>query len=513
MPRSIVIASAFFLMILVFLSMNVLAADQLDGTDLLVIPDGDHEADLHLNDEITYVWTVCNSGADSYHVSMTDVKPDDSFSAEVSPTHFDLGPIQGDENCADASLIVTAPSIGEEMTASIGVDFVATNLDTNQEFNETYYTVNRLTGITPPADPEGKILGQYDNPFPSPLDNKYGAFVISFLIWVLIAVVLVGGSNLLARKVARTETHLDDMIVEMMKGPIFALIVVIGLQNSLEIVGLHSDIQGILDTIFGVLLIVLFTWIAYKVFKDILVYYGRVLSVRTQSDMDDRLIPVISKIGGLVIIILGLIFIMQSFGYDITLFLAGMGVMGLIIAFAAQDTLSNFFSGIFLLLDRPFTTGDLIQLDSGEVCKVAWVGMRSTKLYHMASHEMIVLPNNMLAEQRVVNVTLPDTRGKTSVSVGVGYGTNIDRAKNVLFDIIKSHPNVLSGEDQEPLFRVTEFADSSINLKVIFWVDEVDNKWRVESELKEMIDVKFKEENIEIPFPQRVVYMHQEQKM
>lgn len=516
MPRRTAMVFVFCLMLLSFFSLNALAEDQLDGTDILVIPVGDHEADLHLDEEITYTWMLCNQGGDRYHIGLTPVINETIFQARASPTYEYIGSNQSDDSCKDVSLIVTAPSDGEEATVSIGLSIRAINITTGDDFEETFYTTNRLTGITHPADPEGKLFilfWPYDNPLPAPLDNKWGAFLVSFLIWVLLAGLVVLITKLFARAVAHTETRLDDMIVEIMKGPIFIMIVISGLAICLGIIGLPSDMAGLFDTVFGLVMVILFTWIAYKLFKDILIYYGRILSAKTQTDLDDRLIPVISKVGGVVIILIGMIFVMQSLGYDITLFLAGMGVMGLIIAFAAQDTLSNFFSGIFLMLDRPFETGDLIKLNSGEVCRVSWVGLRSTKLYHMATHEMIVLPNNMLAEQRVVNVTMPDARGRSTITIGVAYGTDMDRVKKVLLDLVKSHPNILKGDKQDPLFRVTEFADSSVNLKVIFWLDAVENKWRVESELKELIDKRFKEENIEIPFPQRVIYMHGEEKI
>ncbi|UCD92037.1 MAG: mechanosensitive ion channel family protein [Methanobacteriota archaeon] len=516
MPRRFVAVLLFCLVFFSFLSLNAVALDELDGSGILVIPDGIHEADLHLNEEVAYVWVLCNQGPDSFHLGMTPVENDTSFQAEASPSYSYLGPNQSDDSCTSVSLIVTAPSSGVVTPESIGLSITATRIGTAEQANETYWTINHLTGITPPADPEGKLyvlFWPYDNPLPAPLDNKYGAFLVSFLIWILIAGLVVLVSKVSARAVRHTETHVDDMIVQMMKGPIFVILVVTGLDISLDILGLPADLQSTLASVFGFLMVILFTWIVYKLFKNVLVYYGGVLSAKTQTDMDDRLIPVISKVGGVIIIILGVIFIVQSFGYDVTLFLAGMGVIGIVIGFAAQDTLSNFFSGIFLMLDRPFQTGDLILLNSGDVCRVSWVGLRSTKLYHLAKHRMIVMPNNMLAEERVDNITMPDARGKSSIMVGVAYGTDLDHAKKVLTEIVLGHPNILKGKGEDPAFRVTEFADSSINLKMIFWVDEVENTWRVESELKEAVDKRFQEEKIEIPFPQQVVYMHSEEKI
>ncbi|MEE9223303.1 MAG: mechanosensitive ion channel family protein [Thermoplasmata archaeon] len=499
---------------LALFSMNALAADQIGSSDLYAFPVGDMDLEIHLDEELVYVWSICNTGTERYHVSTSVDNPDDSFDATVSPTHLDFLSDQSDEGCKDVTLTVRAPVTGDEGTVMIGVAFSTTNLSTFALSNETLFTTNRLTGITRPDNPEGKIMGYFENFMPSPLDTPFWAFIVTFLIWLGISALIVGLANLIARVFAReTETKVDDMIVELMKGPIFLLIIFFGFQYSMPVGGIDSSQIPYLDSIFGMMLTGLLTWIVYKVFKDILVYYGTILSARTQTDLDDRLIPVISKLGGLMIVVFGVIAIFGSFGFDIALFLAGMGFLGIVIGFAARSTLSNFFAGIFLMLDRPFKPGDLIVIGSGEVCRVAWVGLRSTKLYHVASHQMITLPNNMLAEEKVVNITQPDERFRTKVEIGVAYGTDLDHLKNTLLDIVNNHPDVLKGKDTKISFRVLEFADSSINVKVVFWVNKVENKWRVESEVKELIDKRFKAENIEIPFPQRVVYMHQETKM
>ncbi len=493
--------------------MNALAAEQIGSTNLYAFPDGDVDVEVHLDEEVVYGWSICNTGSERYHVS-TSVNNTGDFDAIVTPTHLDFLPDQSDEGCKDVTLIVNAPSEGEEEVVLIGVVFSTTNLATFEVSNETIFTTNRLTGVTHPADPEGKFFGVDDWLLPAPIDTAFWTFIFTFLSWIAIAGGIVGLANLIARTFAReTETKVDDMVVELMKGPVFLLIIFFGFQHSMPIGGIDSSQIPFLDSVLGMMLTALITWISYKVFKDILVYYGKMLSAKTQTDLDDRLIPVISKLGGMVIIIFGVVAIFGSFGFDIALFLAGMGFLGIVIGFAARSTLSNFFAGIFLMLDRPFKPGDLIVIGSGEVCRVAWVGLRSTKLYHISSHQMITLPNNMLAEEKVINITQPDERFRTKVEIGVAYGTDLDHVKKTLLGIVNSHPDVLKGEDTKVIFRVLEFADSSINVKVIFWVNNVGNKWRVESELKETIDKRFKEERIDIPFPQRVVYLHQETKM
>jgi small-conductance mechanosensitive channel len=201
-----------------------------------------------------------------------------------------------------------------------------------------------------------------------------------------------------------------------------------------------------------------------------------------------------------------LIYGLSVIGVEITALLAGAGVFGLVIAFAAQDTLSNFFSGLHLLLDRPFHIGDVILLESGEYCRVEGVGMRSTKLYSLFDHELIVLPNNMIANQRIINIVRPDMKIKNRVEVGVAYGSDVEKVKRILYDAAANHPHVVMDDGFEPLVRFTGFGDSSLDFLLIFSVDDVMNQWKTRSDIVSEIDRRFRAEGVTIPFPQRTVW-------
>jgi small-conductance mechanosensitive channel len=224
-----------------------------------------------------------------------------------------------------------------------------------------------------------------------------------------------------------------------------------------------------------------------------------------KSDIDDRLIPALEKVGAVVIVMVGLILAVQSLGYDITLVLAGFGVIGLVIAFAAQDTVSNFFAGIYIMLDRPFRVGDLVEIDENVICTVQDIGLRTTKLYWGKNHTYIIMPNNEMANRKIINYVRPNRRFRTNVKLGVAYKSDLDRVKRVLLEIARSHPWVLKEPEFEPVFRVVDFGESTILVMVLVWVDDVDHKWHIGSDLREQIKKRFAEEGIEISFPQRVV--------
>jgi len=303
----------------------------------------------------------------------------------------------------------------------------------------------------------------------------------------------------------RTTTRVDDIVLRILRGPVFVLVLLYGTVSSLAILGLPSDWQRLLLSVYGFSIVLLLTWVAYRIFRDVLADYGKELSKRPKKGIDNRLIPALEKVGAVVIVLAGIVLAVQSLGYDITLFLAGFGVAGLVIAFAAQDTLSNFFASMHIMLDRPFRVGDVIEIEDGVICRVQDIGLRSTKLYWGKSHNIIIMPNKELANRKIINYVRPDRRFIINVKVGVSYDSDLDKIRRVMIEVAKSHPWILKDVGFEPIWRVVDFADSAIVVMIIVWVDDVDHQWQLGSDLREAIKKRFDAEAIEIPFPQRVV--------
>lgn len=187
-------------------------------------------------------------------------------------------------------------------------------------------------------------------------------------------------------------------------------------------------------------------------------------------------------------------------GVPMSSFLAILGAAGLAIGLALQGSLSNFAGGVLILLFKPFKVGDVIT-GQGHTGTVYKIDILYTHLYTFDNKE-VVIPNGNLANSDVVNITSQPTR-RVDINVGVSYDTDLKKAREVIFQILKKDERVLA--DPEPVVWLNAFGDSSLDLVVRAWANKED-VWPVYFETMEKIKESFDRHEIEIPFPQRVVY-------
>ncbi|OFV67573.1 MAG: small mechanosensitive ion channel protein MscS [Candidatus Syntrophoarchaeum caldarius] len=307
----------------------------------------------------------------------------------------------------------------------------------------------------------------------------------------------------LKRLAAKTATNLDDIIIKTAEKSVYIIVLLIGAYFALYYIEFPWLTQFFV--LIKIISVIIGTWVSIELFRRLIKDYGHELTRKTETRIDDVIIPVAEKLGKIVIIVIGVLIILDILEIKITPMLAGLGIAGIAVALAAQETLSNMFSGVFLMLDHPVKIGERIILDSGELCEVRDIGLRSTKLYNVVEHTMIFVPNEMLAKSKIVNISAPDLRLKVQFPIGVAYGTDVRKVREVLIEIAREAPDVLN--DPEPIVVFREFGDFSLNLLLILWIDDIKKKFDVIDYVNQRIDDRFKEEGIEIPFPIRTLYM------
>lgn len=354
-----------------------------------------------------------------------------------------------------------------------------------------------------PGEPGSRlVLEEWQNPLPDPLDGPFGTFLLNVLAWLVLASfarLLVGPVLQLLAK--RTKTPLDDKVIDILGTPLFLVLLFIGIRVSLRPFLLPTVFGRTLDIAGTLLLIVVLAYVLFRAWNEVALVYARRFSQRTQSTVDNRALPLLEKLGGVLIVLFAVVAGLQAVGVGFSWLLAGGAFVSIVVGLAAQDTLSNFFSGIHLLVDQPFREGDEIQLEGRPICTVRRVGLRSTHLYNRQTHDLIVVPNNMLATELVTNMTRPDRKQRLNVEVGVAYKTDPDKVKRILVEAAMAHPLVLREPGNEPQVRLMGFGDYALRFALVFWVADHAHRFVVPSDLRIAVLRRFADAGIEIPSP------------
>jgi small-conductance mechanosensitive channel len=212
-----------------------------------------------------------------------------------------------------------------------------------------------------------------------------------------------------------------------------------------------------------------------------------------------------------VVFIVGLLVILNTLGISITPILATLGIGGLAVALALQDTFSNIFSGFYIVISKQIRTGDYIKLDSGEEGYVIDINWRTTKI-RMLSNNMVLVPNEKLTKVIVTNYYLPDKELAVLIDVGVHYKSDLKVVEKVTCEVAGEVMKMVQGGvvDFEPFIRYHTFSDSSIKFTVILRGKEFVDQYLIKHEFIKRLHERYRKEGINIPYPIRAVNYEQE---
>jgi small-conductance mechanosensitive channel len=197
--------------------------------------------------------------------------------------------------------------------------------------------------------------------------------------------------------------------------------------------------------------------------------------------------------------------LLESFGISITPMLTALGVGGLAVALALQDTLSNLFAGIQITLTRTIKSGDYIHLTTGEEGTVTDISWRSTTLLTQ-SDNLTVIPNSKLAQNILTNYSLPKRNLSITVNVGISYDSDLEKVESVTLDVAAQLMKE-NGIETQPVFRYKEFGTSSVNFNLSMDVNEFSQQYILRHEFIKRLYKRFITEGIEIPYPTTTVYI------
>ncbi len=307
---------------------------------------------------------------------------------------------------------------------------------------------------------------------------------------------------LISKFAAKTAIKSDDLIIRTISKWVIPWFLVLGLFLGLRRLNLESHFYIWLENGLMIFYIISATLILARIISGL-------MSIKASGS--DAILPASSIVGNIVriiIYIVGLLVILQSQGISITPMLTALGVGGLAVALALQNTLSNLFAGLQIIATGKLNHGDFIKLSSGEDGFIEDITWRSTTI-RAASDHIIIVPNSKLADMTVTNYYLPFQEVSFSVDVSVSYDSDLNHVEKVTKEVIKETlDEVQDGiKDFEPIIRFSEFGDSSIKLKAFLRVKEYSAQFEMKSEFIKRLHDRYNREGIHIPFPVRTILM------
>lgn len=325
------------------------------------------------------------------------------------------------------------------------------------------------------------------------------AFLISRVFDTLVGIWL----KHLAKK---TRSDLDDLVIEMLRGPAKAVAFVFLMHIGLSLFRWPGTVEKLLGKVFILILAFSITYVLLKLVDVLVTHWIRRFVSSSDKSLQDTLVPIVKGSLKGFLIIIAVLMTLQNMGVDITGALASLSVVGLALGLAAQDTVANLFGTITIFIDKPFKIGDRIQL-SGVDGHVEQINLRSTRVRNLDGH-LVTIPNKTMGNATITNVSeRPNI--KTTLIIGVTYSTSTAKLKEAV-DILRDifvHPRI-----HDVIIGFKQFADSSLNIEVVHWFASTDiREYAAGIEAFNLqIKERFEKAGIEFAFPTRTLMVKQD---
>lgn len=328
------------------------------------------------------------------------------------------------------------------------------------------------------------------------------AFFVAAVVAVFIARRILFG--VIERWAAATDSHLGVIVTQSLRGPIFVWSLILGLhlalRNSSIPARYHENIhQGVL-----VLWVLAITISASRLAGNMVRFYGsRVTGARDVTSLTQ-------KLAQLVVMAVGVVWLLKVvFDLSLTPIITTLGVGGLAVALALQDTLSNLFAGFYVSISGLVRIGDYIKLNSGEEGFITDISWRCTTMRGM-NNNVVVIPNSKLGQAIYTNFDLPEPRMTSSVSFGVGYESDVDRVNAILLEEAAKAASVIDGLLADPppkVFFEPGPGDFALGFVVYFSITRFAEQLRIKSEIRKLIFKRLQREGISMPYPTQTIQL------
>jgi len=341
-------------------------------------------------------------------------------------------------------------------------------------------------------------------PFVSSIINILAIFMAAGIAWWIFNAVI---GKLEKKYHIRPFFEKNDFIFVLIKrAGHYSILILVG-------IGLINQLKApMMEKIFYAFMILLLSSIANNIANSLIPYMKQKVAAKTKTDVDDMILGLFGKFSGVIIYMTGIILALDVLGLNIMPFVAGAGVAGIAIGFAAKDTLSNLIAGILLIIDRPFEVGDRIEVWAAPKNSSTWgdvieIGLRATKI-QTTDNIVIVIPNNEIMKRDIINYTTVADEIRVRIPIGIAYDADVKKAKEIIIKVSLELDWVM--RDPAPKVVVRNFGDSSVDLQARVWIREPRRRMDTISHVTDRVKEVFQQEGMEIPYLRRDIYIRKE---
>jgi len=307
---------------------------------------------------------------------------------------------------------------------------------------------------------------------------------------------------------AKTKTKIDDIIFDMIEEPIILALAIIGMWYGLNRLDFTADWYSFLGKVYHVLIAINITWLIARLVDAIIQEYIVPLAEKTESTLDNQIIPVVRKGLRSVIWILGTIVALNNAGYDVGALIAGLGIGGLALAMAAKDSVANIFGGIMIFTDKPFKVGDRIKIN-GFDGSISEIGIRTSRMRTLEGR-LVTIPNSLFTGDMVENVSEEPNR-KVVLNLGLTYSmkaVQIEKGIKILKEIAANNNDL----EENVSTGFNSFGDFSLGIIFIYYIKKDSDILGTQTAINLEILKQFGTHSLDMAFPTQTIYNIKEEK-
>ena len=332
------------------------------------------------------------------------------------------------------------------------------------------------------------------------MGSEWINFAVSFL--VLYAILLLAAWMLeavLIRIARKVPSQYSEGYLRSIRPQIRLLLLFFSLKFTVNrLTSIPVNVKLALDQLFFALITLLITVLLWKLIDSVVLWYKDLSGKSGKDEHNEAALLLAERSGKILVVFIAIILVLDNYGVQVSALVTTLGIGGLAISLAAQDTLSNMVSGIILVVDQPFHIGDRVEVQGvglnveGEVVDI---GLRSTRI-RTYDNQMVIVPNSNISKNQVINHTFPDPRSRVQVEIGVVHGTDLQIVRDVIIRAMRSVEGVLADEPVDVL--LIDFKDNKMSLRIRWWVESSDGSRLELEKVNEGIYLALKEAKIEM---------------